>query len=146
MQALLEDLNSLPGVVGSMFCDAHHGVLSRAFPPEFDETSLTAVASALSASTPELKGVTGAVGVLDLRYRDARVVVRPAGDAALVVLCDKAANAQEVLAFASVACKKFERLQNPNLTGPITAPACRSWAARRPWGARPSRFKATRWW
>jgi phosphate transport system substrate-binding protein len=123
MQTLLQDLNSLPGVVGSMFCDAHHGVLSRAFPAEFDDSSLTAIASALSASTPELKSVTGPVGVLDLRYRDARVVIRPAGDASLVVLCDKTANAQEVLAFASVACKKFERLQNPGMTGPITAPA-----------------------
>ncbi len=123
MQALLEDLNSLPGVVGSMFCDAHHGVLSRAFPPGIDDSSLTAIASALSASTPELKGATGPVGVLDLRYREARVVIRPAGDASLVVLCDKSANAQEVLAFASVACKKFERLQNPDLTGPMTAPA-----------------------
>ncbi len=123
MQTLLEDLNSLPGVVGSMFCDAHHGVLSRAFPPEFDGSALTAIASALSASTPELKNVTGSVGVLDLRYRDARVVIRPAGEASLLVLCDKSANAQEVLAFASVACKKFERLQNPSLTGPITAPA-----------------------
>jgi phosphate transport system substrate-binding protein len=123
MQTLLEDLNSLPGVVGSMFCDAHHGVLSRAFPPEFDGSALTAIASALSASTPELKNATGTVGVLDLRYRDARVVIRPAGDASLLVLCDKSANAQEVLAFASVACKKFERLQNPNLTGSMTAPA-----------------------
>jgi phosphate transport system substrate-binding protein len=123
MQTLLEDLNSLPGVVGSMFCDAHHGVLSRAFPPEFDASALTAIASALSASTPELKNVTGSVGVLDLRYRDARVVIRPAGEASLLVLCDKSANAQEVLAFASVACKKFERFQNPSLTGPMTAPA-----------------------
>lgn len=123
MQALLEDLNSLPGVVGSMFCDAHHGVLSQAFPPDFDESSLSAIASALAASTPELRNVTGPVGVLDLRYRDARVVIRPAGEASLVVLCDKSANAQEVLAFASVACKKYERLQNPGMTGSITAPA-----------------------
>src|SRR5512146_3273042 len=122
MQTLLEDLNSLPGVVGSMFCDAHRGVLGRAFPAEYDDSALTAVASALSASPPELTNVTGSVGVLDLRYRDARVVIRPAGEASLLVLCDKSANAQEVLAFASVACKKYERLQNPNLTGPITAP------------------------
>ena len=80
MQALLEDLNSLPGVVGSMFCDAHNGVLSRAFPPDVDESSLTAIASALASSTPELKTITGPVGVLDLRYRDARVVIRPTSE------------------------------------------------------------------
>ncbi len=89
--------------------------LARAFPPEFDDVLPERHrGSALTASTPELQAVTGPVGVLDLRYRDARVVIRPAGDGALlVVLCDKTANAQEVLAFASVACKKFERLQNP---------------------------------
>jgi phosphate transport system substrate-binding protein len=111
MRALLEDLNSLPGVVGSAFCDAHRGILARAFPAEFDDAALEAVAAALSAATPGLHAVAGPVGVIDLRFREGRMVVRPAGDSALLVLCDKTANAQEVLAFASVACKKFERLR-----------------------------------
>ncbi len=123
MQALLEDMNSLPGVVGSLFCDAKQGVLCRAFPPSFEDAALSAVAAALSAATPELRGVTGAFGVLDMRYREARVVVRPAGEASLLVLCDKTANAQEVLAFAAVACKKLERLRNPGLqAGHLTQP------------------------
>ncbi|HET6436510.1 MAG TPA: phosphate ABC transporter substrate-binding/OmpA family protein [Anaeromyxobacter sp.] len=123
MQALLEDLNSLPGVVGSMFCDGSATVLARAFHADFDDAALSAVASALAASGPPLKSLTGPIAVLDLRFRESRVVIRPAGDASLVVLCDKAANAQEVLAFASVACKKFERLRTPGLTGPATSPA-----------------------
>lgn len=122
MMALLEDLNSLPGVVGSMICHPQRGVLSRAFPADFDEASLTAVSAALAASAPELRTVAGSVGVVDLRFREARVLIRPAGEASLVVLCDKAANAQEVLAFASVACKKFERLQAAEATGNIAAP------------------------
>jgi len=121
MQTLLQDLNSLPGVVGSLFCDPQQGVLCRAFPPSFDDASLAAVAAALAAAGPELRGVTGPMGVLDLRYREARVMVRPAGTASLLVLCDKAANAQEVLAFASVACKKFERLQQPGAPGATPA-------------------------
>ncbi len=123
MQALLDDLNLLPGVVGSMFCDAQTGVLWRAFPAEFDERSLFAVASALAVSTPELKPVTGPIGVLDLRYREARVLIRPVGEASLVVLCTRSANVREVLAFASVACKKFERLQRPGATGPVVPSA-----------------------
>ena len=123
MRALLDDLNSLPGVLGSMYCDAGGGVLSRAFPPEFDDGSLTAVASALATATPELKSLTGAISVLDLRYRETRVVIRPAGDASLLVLCDKKADAQEILAFASVACKKFERLQLSGTSGATSAPA-----------------------
>jgi len=122
MRALLDDLNSLPGVLGSMYCDAGGGVLSRAFPPEFDDGSLTAVASALATATPELKSLTGTISVLDLRYRETRVVIRPAGDASLLVLCDKKADAQEILAFASVACKKFERLQLSGTSDATNAP------------------------
>jgi ABC-type phosphate transport system substrate-binding protein/predicted regulator of Ras-like GTPase activity (Roadblock/LC7/MglB family) len=123
VQALLEDLNLLPGVVGSMFCDAQAGVLWRAFPAEFDEGSLAAVASAVAASTPELKPLTGRIGVLDLRYREARVLIRPAGEGSLVVLCTRSANVREVLAFASVACKKFEGVQRPGATEPVVPPA-----------------------
>lgn len=121
MMALLEDLNSLPGVVGSMFCHPQRGVLSRAFPADFDEESLAAVSAAVAASAPELRTVAGSVGVVDLRFRESRVLIRPAGEASLVVLCDKAANAQEVLAFASVACKKLERLQAAEATGNVAA-------------------------
>ncbi|HVO20483.1 MAG TPA: phosphate ABC transporter substrate-binding/OmpA family protein [Anaeromyxobacter sp.] len=123
MQTLLQDLNSLPGVIGSLFCDPQQGVLCRAFPPSFDDASLTAVAAAVAAAGPELRGVTGPIGVLDLRYREARVMVRPAGTASLLVLYDKAANAQEVLAFASVACKKLERLREPGAPGGTPARA-----------------------
>src|SRR5512142_3085915 len=105
-----------------MFCDAEGRVLARAFPPEVGDVALARIASALATSAGELKGVTGAVSVVDLRFRESRVVIRPAGDAALVVLCDKTANAQEVLAFASVACKKLERLRQ-GFTGSFTAPS-----------------------
>jgi phosphate transport system substrate-binding protein len=118
MQTLLQDLNSLPGVVGSLFCDAQQGVLCRAFPESFDDAALGAVAAAVAAAGPELRATTGAIGMLDLRFREARVMVRPAGAASLLVLCDKAANAQEVLAFAAVACRKFERLQQPGALAP----------------------------
>ena len=62
-----------------------------------------------------------------------------------MVLCDKSANAQEVLAFASVACKKFERLQNPGMTGPITAPAAaRCWVRGTP-ALGPTARRRARW-
>ncbi|HET6437036.1 MAG TPA: substrate-binding domain-containing protein [Anaeromyxobacter sp.] len=109
MQALLEDVRSLPGVVGSMFCDRRRGLLARAFPREYDDASLQAVAAALAASVPRLAELTGPVGVVDLRYRDARVVIRPEGDAALLVLCDRTANAQEVLGFAAAVCTMLVR-------------------------------------
>jgi phosphate transport system substrate-binding protein len=118
MHALLQDLNSLPGVVGSMFCDARQGVLARDFPADYAEADLGEIAAAVSGAARDLRGVTGPIGVLDLRYRDSRVVVRPVGDAQLLVVCDKSADAKEVLAFAAVACKKFERLQHPALNAP----------------------------
>jgi hypothetical protein len=119
MQALLEDMNSLPGVVGSLFCDAKQGVLCRSFPPSFEDTALSAVAAALSAATPELRGVTGAFGVLDMRYREARVVVRPAvdvqevlqvGDGALVV-GDDPRGAGTCPAYGRVIVRPYFRLE-----------------------------------
>jgi phosphate transport system substrate-binding protein len=122
VQSLLEDLNLLPGVLGTMFCDADGKVLARAFPPDYQDAALAGVASALAMSAAELKGLTGKVGVIDLRFRESRVIIRPAAGVALVALCDKTANAQEVLAFASVACKKLERARQ-GFTGQFAAPA-----------------------
>ncbi len=124
MQALLEDVRLLPGVVGSMFCDRRRGLLARAFPPEYDDASLQAVAAALADSVPRLAELTGPVGVVDLRYRDARVLIRPVGDAALLVLCRRTANAQEVLGFASAVSSMLLRAAATS-TGefPIPVPA-----------------------
>ncbi len=130
MQTLLEDVCSLPGVVGSMFCDRRRGLLARSFPSEYDDASLQAVAAALTASVPRLAELTGTIGVVDLRYRDARVVIRPEGDAALLVLCDCTVNAQEVLGFASAVCTLLVRAAaaspgKPPLPVPPLAPVTR---------------------
>ncbi|HET6440444.1 MAG TPA: substrate-binding domain-containing protein [Anaeromyxobacter sp.] len=123
MKGLLDDLNSLPGVTGGMFCTSQGEVLARSFPSDFDDASLAAVASTLAASAAPLRSLTGAIGVVDLRFREARVVIRPAGSAFLVILCSKATSAQELMAFASVACKKFERLSGGTASGRGSSPA-----------------------
>ena len=142
-QALLEDVRSLPGVVGSMFCDRRRGLLARAFPREYDDASLQAVAAAVAASMPRLAELTGPVGVVDLRYRDARVVIRPEGDAALLVLCDRTANAQEVLGFAAAVCTMLVRVTAAS-TGelPLPVPALARLTESAPAPSLPPRIRA----
>jgi len=105
---VLNQLNSVPGVVGSLVCDSEGRVLAEAFPSLFDATMLKDAAAALG-DTAGLESMTGAIGMLDFRYADARVVVRPLEQAMLLVLCAKTINLQLLIISASVATKKLAK-------------------------------------
>lgn len=110
MQALLANLNSVPGVVGSMVCSAEGRVLAQVFPAPFQAETLHQAAAALSDSYVGLETVTGPVSLLDLRYGDARIVVKPTGGGLLVLLCAKSVNLQLLVISASVAGKRLEKV------------------------------------
>lgn len=110
MQALLSNLNSVPGVVGSLVCDMEGRVLAQAFPAPFLAETLQQAAAALSDSYVGLETVTGPVGLLDFRYGDARIVVKPAGGRLLMLLCAKSVNLQLLVISASVATKRLEKM------------------------------------
>ncbi len=110
MQTVLNQLITIPGVVGGMVCDREGALLSRTFPPLFDEAILATAARVLVDGTAGLETVTGKVGLVDLRYADARIVVRPMAGAHLVLLCAAQTNLQLLNISTSVALPKLERL------------------------------------
>ena len=110
MQSVLNQLNSVPGVVGTMVCDPEGRLLAQAFPALFDAPMLHEAAKALSDATAGLKTAAGSVGMVDLRYRDARVVLKPLAGANMLFLCNSSLNLQSLAISSSVAVPKLERL------------------------------------
>jgi len=91
MQAMLRQLNEVPGVIGTMLCDREGGLLADAFPPTFDRGRLQKLAAVL-VRTAALEASLGATGTVDFRFATARVVVKASEDVRLVFLCDPSAN------------------------------------------------------
>lgn len=125
METILSQLNAVPGVVGSMVCDPEGRPLARAFPGLFDESMLAGAAKVFADGAAGLETVTGKVGLVDLRFGDARVVVRPIAGAHLVLLCAAQMNLQLLNISASVAVPKLEKLvaaRPPAPPAPAPAP------------------------
>lgn len=118
MQALLDQLNAVPGVVGTLVCGEDGRLLAHAFPPVFDGATLADVARSLAEGTAGLDTVTGDVTLVDLRCASARIVVRPVTGAALLFLCAPSANLQPLAISASVAAPKLEALVARSATAP----------------------------
>jgi predicted regulator of Ras-like GTPase activity (Roadblock/LC7/MglB family) len=110
MQSVLAQLITVPGVVGGMVYDAEGALLSKTFPPLFDDALLANAARVLVDGAAGLETVTGKVGMLDMRFADARIVVRPMTGAHLVLLCAAQTNLQLLNISTSVALPKLERL------------------------------------
>jgi predicted regulator of Ras-like GTPase activity (Roadblock/LC7/MglB family) len=110
MQVLLGQLNTVPGVVGSMLCDGEGRVLAQAFPPFFDEAILLQAAEVLADAPTGLASVTGKMLSIELRFAESRVVLKPMAFAHLVLLCTAQANPQLLNISMSVAVPKLEKL------------------------------------
>ncbi|MBI5069559.1 MAG: roadblock/LC7 domain-containing protein [Deltaproteobacteria bacterium] len=110
MKTVLKQLNAVPGVVGSLVCSADGQLVANAFPPLFDEAVLGDAARVLVDGAAGLESVTGKVKTVDLRFAEARVVLRPMAGAHLVLLCSAQTNLQLVSISAGVAVPKLEKL------------------------------------
>ncbi len=110
MQALIESLGSSPGVVGGLVCTPEGRVVAQAFPATFDEASLQEAASVLADGCVGLDTVTGALGLVDLRYAEARVVARPIAHGLLLLVCHKTVNLQLLLISIAATSRKIEKL------------------------------------
>jgi phosphate transport system substrate-binding protein len=97
MQAMLEELNALPGVVGSMRCDADGRPVAQALPPGQPDANLREAAAAAADSLRALREATGEATHLDLRYTDRRIVIVPAIGGSVVLVCDKAVDPRLLL-------------------------------------------------
>jgi predicted regulator of Ras-like GTPase activity (Roadblock/LC7/MglB family) len=110
MNELLAQLNAVPGVVGSLVCDADGQLLAHAFPSTVDVSQVQRAASVLSARGPGLEAALGAAAVADFRYAGARVVVRGIDGARLLFLCAPSINLPFLTMSASGVVQKLERL------------------------------------
>ncbi len=110
METVLGQLNSVPGVIGSLVCGPEGQVMARAFPPTFDPATLADAARALSESAAGLATVTGDVSMLDLRCATARIVARPVAGASLLFLCTPGMNLQPLAISTAVVASKLEKL------------------------------------
>ena len=106
METVLKQLNSTPGVMGSLICDPEGQVVAQAFPP-IDAVLLRDAAMALVDSITGLEKLIGAVGALDFRYGEARLVAKPIPGATLLVLCSKSVNLELLGMALAVVIKKI---------------------------------------
>jgi hypothetical protein len=109
MRQLLEQINTLPGVVGSFVRSEAGEVLAHAFPPLFDVAIFQEAANALADI---VSGPSGSVGpdLIDIRFAESRILVRQLPAAHLLLLCSKDVNLQVLNISLNVALKKLEKL------------------------------------
>lgn len=110
MSIVLKQLNAVPGVVGSLVCDAKGILVAHDFPAQFDVARLRAAAQAVGDRSSGLEAAVGIVGTIDLRFATARVVIRPIADGKLMFLCTPQANLQALLLSTAGALRRLEEL------------------------------------
>lgn len=110
MQKVLEQLNTVPEVVGSMVCTETGALKAQIFPAIFDATFLQKAANAISGGALWAGPLTGNTGLIDLRYSDGRIIGRTLRGGVLFVLCTKAVNLQLLNISLNVAKNRLEDL------------------------------------
>lgn len=128
VEQILQELRSIPGVVGALVCGRDGEVVGRAFASLFDEEMLAEAGRAVAQGCAELGAGAGALSNVEFRYGDARLVVRPLGGAALLVLCTRAVDAHLLTLSLSVAAAKLAaelpaRPASPQAAAPLARPA-----------------------
>lgn len=111
MESLLRQLAALPGVVGSLLCDAEGRLLAQVFPPPFELSALREAARILGDGAAGLETVCGPIGMIDLRYGEERIVAAPVAGGWLLFLCAAAANLRLLAISAAAAVPRIERLR-----------------------------------
>jgi predicted regulator of Ras-like GTPase activity (Roadblock/LC7/MglB family) len=110
MQATLQSLHTVPGVIGGLLSDDDGNVLAHSFPPVFDLPALQGVCSNLNFNLHGLMDATGGVKLLDLRFDHGRVIIRSLQSQVLLLLCEQSVNLQLLTISVNVAIRKIEKL------------------------------------
>jgi len=117
MQTMINQLSAVPGVVGSMLCDADGRLLAQAFPPTFEAATLQHAATVLADRSAGLETALGSVGMLDVRCATGRIVVKAVDGYRLLFLCAPTVNMQLLSMSASGVAHRLEK------RGPAAVPA-----------------------
>lgn len=121
MPGVLQGLDAVPGVIGTILCDRQGVILADGFPPAFDRSRLAQVAAVLVGRTAALEASHGEAGTLDLRFGGVRVVVKAAGGHRLVFLCHPGANLSLLGLSASDVFRRLEPAARPPAAAPSGA-------------------------
>lgn len=109
MKSVLEQLNGVPEVIGSMVCDSTFEPRASLFPPLFDGGIIRTTAEIL-ASAPFMKGESTIDGGIDIRYADGRIILRTLSRGFILVLCTRGVNFSLLNISLNVACKRLDEL------------------------------------
>ncbi len=107
MHEVLQQLASVPGVVGSLVYGNRGEILASEFPPLFEPSTLQRATRLLAEDRVVLGNMMGATASLDLRYSGGRAVVKPAGTGTLFVLCTSPVNMQLLRLSLSQAARRL---------------------------------------
>lgn len=122
MQKVLEQLNSVPEVIGSLVCTAGGDPLVYLFPAIFDQSCVRNACQAIGGSRLWQGQLLSSTGLLDLRYSEGRIICRTLNDSILFVLCTKNVNLQLLNISLNVAKKRLEELMpepRPSSPSPV---------------------------
>lgn len=110
MDSILQQLNSVPGVIGSLVCGSDGSVVAQAFPPLFDVAIIEGISAAVADPAASFRSAAGTAEFFDFRYADGRVVIKPLQNAYLLLLCTKGINLPALAISLNVAKGKLESL------------------------------------
>lgn len=109
MEQVLQQINTLPGVVGSFVILADGRIAAAVFPPLFDQPIIEEAAGSLAAIRERLQ-LGESLDLLDLRYANGRILVKTLAGGLLLLLCTKEVNLQVLAISLNVGMKKLEKL------------------------------------
>jgi predicted regulator of Ras-like GTPase activity (Roadblock/LC7/MglB family) len=110
MQTVVSQLNSVPGVIGSLACDREGRLLAHAFPSVFDGSLLADAARVIVDGTAGLELAAGQADLLEFRFADAHVFVKPFTGGVLLALAGEETQLQVLSLSVSLAAGKLAKL------------------------------------
>lgn len=119
MESVLSGVLTSQGVMGGLVMDDAGHVLVQSLPPMFDQAQVAAAASLLAEQQIGLEEVTGGVRMAELRFELGKLIVRPAAERSIVLICEHGTNLQVLSIALNVASKKIEKL--PAVTAGVTS-------------------------
>ena len=136
MQTVLSQLNSVPGVVGSLVCNLDGQLVAQVFPPVFDTSALQDMSRTLADGATALDLSSETAELLDFRFKEGRLLAKPFTGSMLVVVCTKATNVQFLMLSVSAAVAKLDKLRPAPAPAPAASPTLPAAAKAAPAAAR----------
>jgi predicted regulator of Ras-like GTPase activity (Roadblock/LC7/MglB family) len=117
MQDILQNINSVEGVVGSAVFSQKGHVVAHSFPALIDASSLDKAANIALECAHGLQ-ISQSLEFIDLRYSDGRLLIKKFSNSILFLLCAKNVNLQVLFITLNLAVKKLELLLNASQQAP----------------------------